>query len=93
MKFKIVIKGREIELTTEQARRLYDDLAQVFETKRLPDQTPSLPPIYIAPTIYPAPETPPLPFRPNEPWCGDNYPRVVYGSHTASLGHSMCGVG
>ncbi len=59
MKIKIEIQGREIELSPEEARRIHEQLAEVFETKPTPSW-PSLQPI-IQPVIVPI-------NREQEPW-------------------------
>ncbi len=64
MKIKIEIQGREVELETAEARRIFEQLADVFEVKQ-PPSWPNLQPM-IQPVIIPI-ERGPEPWKPNWP--------------------------
>ncbi len=89
MKIKIEIRGQEVELSPQEARRLFDDLSKVFTAERKivvrpAKQSPA--PTYITPVIYPsilpAPGllSPPQWEPPNkwDPMC-DGYPKTTCG--------------
>lgn len=69
MKIKIEIHGKQHELTPEEARQLYYNLARVFEVKQTPDY-PVFSPQCGMPYVPPGPQLPQWHEPYYDPVCG-----------------------